>query len=339
VSESSILAESSNLTINLTSILSDDEARFFRREFSALAANVEQAILGKPDVIKLALVTLFAEGHLLLEDRPGSGKTVLAKSIASSIEGAWSRVQFTPDLLPADITGSTIYNQSNGTFDFHHGPVFANVVLGDEINRASPKTQSALLEVMEERQVTIDGTTYPVPRPFMVVATQNPIEFEGTYRLPEAQLDRFLMRLSLGYLDRQREIDVMKHHGRGNATSIAVSPVTSGDTVRHLIALAERVHVETELQGYVADIAHATRDDAQVQLGASTRACLALQKAARAHAAADGRAYVRADDIKVLAPYVLAHRLILTPDAELRGTTGTEIVQRALDDITPPVLR
>lgn len=247
-------------------------------------------------------------------------------------------MQFTPDLLPADITGGSIYNQGSGSFEFRPGPVFANLVLGDEINRGSPKTQSALLEVMEERQVTVDGKTYAVPRPFMVVATQNPIEFAGTYPLPEAQLDRFLMQLSLGYLDASDEVDVLKRHG-SDTEPVAVSAVTSSNTVRTMISLAERIHVESAIQRYIVAISQSTRDFSEVRLGASTRASLAVQRAARVHAAAKGRAYVSADDVKAIAGPVLAHRIRLNPDAANRGTVGSDIVQRVLREIDPPATR
>ncbi len=316
----------------------DQQAQLFAREFNSLFENVETVIVGKSETVRLALMCLFAEGHLLLEDRPGSGKTVLAKTIASSIEGLFARVQFTPDLLPADITGGSIYNQGSGSFEFRPGPVFANLVLGDEINRGSPKTQSALLEVMEERQVTVDGKTYAVPRPFMVVATQNPIEFAGTYPLPEAQLDRFLMQLSLGYLDASDEVDVLKRHG-SDTEPVAVSAVTSSNTVRTMISLAERIHVESAIQRYIVAISQSTRDFSEVRLGASTRASLAVQRAARVHAAAKGRAYVSADDVKAIAGPVLAHRIRLNPDAANRGTVGSDIVQRVLREIDPPATR
>jgi MoxR-like ATPase len=316
----------------------DQKAQMFNKAFEQLLQNIETVIIGKTEPVKLALVCLFAEGHLLLEDVPGTGKTSLAKAIASSIDGKWARVQFTPDLLPADITGATIYNQSTGIFEFRQGPVFANIVLGDEINRASPKTQSALLEVMEENQITVDSHSYVVPRPFMVIATQNPIEFHGTYPLPEAQLDRFLMRISLGHLDFQSEVEVLGRHGQAGS-GVNISPVMSSSTVRAMVQMAEKIHVEPAIQNYIVSIAHATRELADVQLGASTRACLALQKAARVSAAADGRSYVRTDDVKRLAGPVLEHRLVLRPDAEMRGTTRTDLVQRVLREVTPPAVR
>ena len=316
----------------------DQKVQWFSKSFQQIQNNVETVIVGKSETVRLALVALFAEGHLLLEDVPGTGKTSLAKAMAASIDGKWTRIQFTPDLLPADVTGATIYNQARGTFEFHQGPVFANIVLGDEINRASPKTQSALLEVMEEFQVTVDSTAYPVSRPFMVIATQNPIEFEGTYRLPEAQLDRFLMRISLGYLDHKSEVAVLGRHGQA-ASPVTVAPVMSSNAVRAMAQLAEQVHVEPSIQGYIVAIAHATREMSDVRLGASTRACLALQRAARVSAAADGRAYVRPDDVKALAGPVLEHRMVLTPEAEMRGTSRGDLVQRVLREVTPPTAR
>ena len=259
---------------------------------------------------------LFAEGHLLLEDVPGTGKTSLAKAIAHSIEGTWRRIQFTPDLLPSDVTGGLVYDQSQGTFDFRPGPVFANVVLADEINRASPKTQSALLEVMEERHVTVDGAGYDVPRPFVVIATQNPVEQEGTYRLPEAQLDRFLMRTTLGYPDHDDEVDVLRMLADGLRPE-DLSPVMSPADVRTMIQVAESVHVEDAIRSYVVRLCAATRTLPELRLGVSTRGALALVRTARALAAAQARPFVTADDVRIVAPAALGHRMLLTPEAEL----------------------
>ncbi len=317
------------------SATSERQAEWFSDQFETLMTSVERVIVGKRDVVRLALTALFAEGHLLLEDVPGTGKTSLAKALAQSIDGKWTRIQFTPDLLPSDVTGSTVYNQSRGSFEFHPGPVFANIVLGDEINRASPKTQSALLEVMEEQQVTVDSVPYPVPRPFMVIATQNSIEFEGTYRLPEAQLDRFLMKIGIGYLSVEDEIDVLARHGRPS-TAAAISPVMPNSQVRTMVQVAEKVHVEPSIQAYVVALAHATRRMPEVRLGVSTRGCLALVRAARVNAAASGRPFVRADDVKALVHPVLEHRLILTAEADMRGTKAKDIIQRVLSDIATP---
>jgi MoxR-like ATPase len=325
----------SNNSAAAQSTTSDRQAEWFAAQFDQVVANVEQVIIGKREVVRLALSCLFAEGHLLLEDVPGTGKTSLAKAIAQSIDGKWTRIQFTPDLLPSDVTGSTVYNQSKGTFEFHPGPVFANIVLGDEINRASPKTQSALLEVMEEHQVTVDSQPYPVQRPFMVIATQNSIEFEGTYRLPEAQLDRFLMKISIGYLSTEAEIDVLARLGRASMNT-ALSSVIPSSQVRTMVQVAEKVHVEPSIQAYVVALAQATRNMPDVRLGVSTRGCLSLIRAARVNAIASGRAFVRADDIKALVRPVLQHRLVLSAEAEMRGTKPEDVMQRLLADVAPP---
>jgi MoxR-like ATPase len=316
--------------------VSDKHADWFSKQFEVLTASIERVIVGKRETVRLALVALFAEGHLLVEDVPGTGKTSLAKALANSIDGRWTRIQFTPDLLPADVTGSTVYNQSKGTFEFHPGPVFSNIVLGDEINRASPKTQSALLEVMEEHQVTIDSQPYPVPRPFMVIATQNPIEFEGTYRLPEAQLDRFLMKISVGYLDAAAEVDVLTRHGKPSEGSSDIAPVMAGNHVRTMVEIAERVFVEPSIANYIVTIAQATRSLSEIRLGVSTRGCLALMRAARVYAVANGRPFVRPDDVRALVPAVFEHRIMLTPEAEMRGVRGVDLLNQLLNDIPTP---
>jgi MoxR-like ATPase len=318
-----------------SSAVSEKHADWFAKQFDLLTNSIERVIVGKRDVVRLALVALFAEGHLLIEDVPGTGKTSLAKALANSIDGKWTRIQFTPDLLPADVTGSTVYNQSKGTFEFHPGAVFSNIVLGDEINRASPKTQSALLEVMEEHQVTVDSHPYPVPRPFMVIATQNPIEFEGTYRLPEAQLDRFLMKISVGYLDTAAEVDVLSRHGKPSDSS-EIAPVMAGNHVRTMVEIAERVFVEPGIANYIVAIAQATRTLPEVRLGVSTRGCLALMRAARVHALASGRPFVRPDDVKALAAAVLQHRLMLTPESEMRGVRSADLINKVLADVAAP---
>jgi MoxR-like ATPase len=310
----------------------------FAQRFNALADNVERVIRGKPDVVRLALVCLFAEGHLLIEDVPGVGKTLLARSIAASIGGRLQRIQFTPDLLPSDVVGVSVYNPSGGRFEFHPGPVFANVLHGDEINRASPKTQSALLEVMEERQVTVEGRAHPVGRPFLVIATQNPVDLTGTYPLPEAQLDRFLMRLSIGYPDHQAEISILAG-GRTRAPVDTLRPVLSADEVAAMIAFAETASVAPVICDYVVRLAAATRQAPGVRLGASPRASVALVAAARARAAACSREFVVPDDIKALAVPVLAHRLVLTPEAELRGQTAVGVIEEALASVPVPQAR
>jgi MoxR-like ATPase len=306
--------------------------------FNAIASNVEHVIQGKPEAVELALVCLLAEGHLLIEDVPGVGKTSLAKALAVSIDCTWKRVQFTPDLLPSDVVGVTVWNRGEDRFEFRSGPVFANIVLGDEINRASPKTQSALLEAMEERQVTVDGTTYPLTRPFMVIATQNPVEHEGTYPLPESQLDRFLLRISMGYPSRQAELDILDTHAT-TGTLADLEPVATATDLQRMIAAARTVHVAPPLKHYLVDLADATRRHPQVQLGMSPRATLALQRASRARAAASGRSYVTPDDIKTLAEPVLAHRLVVTADAQLAGTAAARVIADVLATVPVPAAR
>jgi MoxR-like ATPase len=308
----------------------------FGRLFSALLGNIEQVIQGKREQIHLALVCLLAEGHLLIEDVPGVGKTLLAKAIAASIGGSCHRIQFTPDLLPSDVTGVSVWNRTASEFEFRPGGIFANVVLADEINRASPKTQSALLEAMEERQVTVDARTYRLPRPFMVIATQNPIELEGTYPLPEAQLDRFLMRVPMGYPGRDAERAILEAQGGQSARVEELQPVVSAADVAEAAALVADVHVADEVRAYILDLVAASRRHPDLLLGASPRGSLALQRAARALAASFGRAFVIPDDIKRVMPAVLEHRLILAPDAQLRGVSGTDIVRTILAAVAVP---
>jgi MoxR-like ATPase len=318
-----------------TSDSNNDPFAWFARSFRAIHENVELVIHGKADVVRLALVCLLAEGHLLVEDVPGVGKTSLARSLASSIGATWHRIQFTPDLLPSDVTGVSIYNQQTGTFEFKPGPVFANIVLADEINRASPKTQSALLEVMEEHHVTVDGRPHPVPRPFMVVATQNPVDMDGTYQLPEAQLDRFLIRISVGYPDLGAEVDILRSHHAGAALD-QISHVVGNDHVRTMIAITNEVHVADSVHDYIVRLVAATRGRPEVRLGASPRGSLALLRAGRASAAADGRNYLLPEDVRVLAVPVLAHRLILTPEAEVRGITAPQVIEQILAEQPVP---
>jgi MoxR-like ATPase len=307
----------------------------FATAFDRLVGNLELVIRGKQDVLRDVLTCFLAEGHLLIEDVPGVGKTSIARALAASTKGSWRRIQFTPDLLPSDVTGITIFNQTNQTFEFHEGPVFANVVVADEINRASPKTQSALLEVMEERRLTVDAVPYSVPRPFIVVATQNPIEMDGTYRLPEAQLDRFLMRIEVGYPDAHAEREIINGFNDGAAID-ALSPVLSTDQVSAMIEAAGRVHVADALQDYVVQLVAATRSAPDVRLGASPRGSIALVRAARVRAAADGRDFVVPEDVKALAGSVLSHRIIVDPEAELRGISGRDLVADVLAAVPVP---
>ncbi len=312
-----------------------DSAAYFAEVFTAVQANIERVLSGKREAVRTALTCLFAGGHLLIEDVPGVGKTTLAKAMAASIDASCHRIQFTPDLLPSDITGTTVYDQRDSSFDFRAGPVFAHLVIADEINRASPKTQSALLEVMQERQVTVDSKGYPVPEPFLVVATQNPVDLEGTYRLPEAQLDRFLFRLSIGYPALNDEKEILT--GRAAAEPPVLSAVASIDQIRWMTQYTGRVHVADPVAGYIAEIVHATRADARLRLGVSPRGGLALLRAAQAWAAGQGRAYVVPDDVKAVAVPALGHRLILHPDAEVRGATAAEVLRDVLAKVAMPV--
>jgi MoxR-like ATPase len=315
--------------------LNADQASWFATTFGQLVANVEKAVVGKTSVVQLAVTCLLSGGHLLLEDFPGTGKTSLARSLAQTVQGQQSRIQFTPDLLPGDVTGVTIYDQSTQRFEFHQGPIFATVVLADEINRASPKTQSALLEVMEEGQVTVDGTSHPVGRPFMVIATQNPIEQAGTYPLPEAQLDRFLMKTSLGYPDHDSTMRILSAPPVQTG-GLRLDAIITPQAVAGMIDLATEVHVEDAVLDYVTRLAASTRDAPEVVLGCSVRAALALVRASRTWAAAAGRTYVLPDDVKMLAVPVLAHRMVLDPEDEYRGVTREDVLRRLLDEVAAP---
>ena len=315
--------------------MTPEQASAFQETFGRLVANVEQVLLGKTFVVRLGFVALFSEGHLLLEDFPGTGKTSLARAIGQSVSGTSNRIQFTPDLLPGDITGVSVYDQRSGEFDFHTGPVFANIVLADEINRASPKTQAALLEVMEEGQVTVDGETHPVEAPFMVIATQNPIEQAGTYRLPEAQLDRFLLKASIGYPDHASTLRILEGAGV-KAHETAVPPIVTADAVLEMAQLARTVHVKPSVNDYVSRLMESTRGATEVRLGVRVRGALALVRAAKTLAAASGRHYVVPDDVKSLAEPVLSHRLVLDPEAEFDGVTPSSVIGQLLLETAPP---
>ena len=318
--------------------VTQEQATWFAGAFGQLVANVDQAILGKEHAIKLVVTAMLSGGHVLLEDVPGTGKTVLAKALANTIQGTQSRIQFTPDLLPSDVTGVTIYDQSNGRFEFHPGPIFASVVLADEINRASPKTQSALLEVMEEGIVTVDGVSHPVGSPFMVIATQNPIEQAGTYSLPEAQLDRFLIKTSLGYPDHETTVNLLlDSSNRARASSI--TPIIEASSVTTMAQLAADVHADGAVMAYLSEIVTATRTDNDSALGVSIRGALALARATKTWAIASGRSYVTPDDVRDLAVPVLAHRVIVDPEAEFAGVTGADVVDRAVATVNPPAYR
>jgi MoxR-like ATPase len=300
-----------------------------------IAANVEQVLVGKPEVVRVALMTLLSEGHLLVEDVPGVGKTSLAKALARSIDCTVSRIQFTPDLLPSDITGVSIYNRQAETFEFRPGPVFANIVVGDEINRASPKTQSALLECMEEHQVTADGQTYPLGTPFMVIATQNPVEMEGTYALPEAQRDRFTARVSIGYPDPTAELAMVDEHA-GHEPIRDLRPVADAGEVRTLLHTVRNVHLTTEIRRYAIELVTATRHLPELRLGASPRSTLQLVRAARAEAVLSGREFVIPDDVQAVAVPVLAHRLLLTSEAHATRRSAPDLVRQLLQRIPVP---
>ena len=318
--------------------MTPDQTEWFEQTFGALVDNIGKAVLGKEHTVRLAMTAMIAEGHLLLEDAPGTGKTSLARAIAATIQGTHNRIQFTPDLLPSDVTGVTIFDQTSNKFVFHKGPVFASIVLADEINRASPKTQSALLEVMEESRVTVDGESHDAGRPFMVIATQNPIEQAGTYKLPEAQLDRFLIKTSIGYPDHASTVRILAGAAERDRT-LALKPLMTSQAICDMSDLAAQVHVDDAVLDYVSRLAEATRVDPQTMLGVSVRGCLALVRCAKVWALAQGRTFVIPDDIKDLVEPVMAHRIILDVEAEFAGITSTQGLGGVLAMTPPPLGR
>ena len=315
--------------------MAPNRIELFGSRFGDIVSNVETVIQGKRDVVEMLVLAMVSEGHVLIEDVPGVGKTQLAKSLARSIAGEFNRIQFTPDLLPSDVTGVSVWDRNAARFDFQPGPIFANILVGDEINRASPKTQSALLEAMEERQVTSDGITRALEPPFMVIATQNPLEHEGTYPLPEAQLDRFMMRVVIGYPSREKELEILDTHAV-RSTFHDLVPVASLEEVEEMVDIAREVAVSPSVKNYIVDLVEGTRLHPDVMLGASPRSALFLQRISRSRAAARGRDYVMPDDVKDLAGPVLEHRLVLRPEAQMRGESIGSVIDDVMGRIRVP---
>jgi MoxR-like ATPase len=312
------------------------QVEFVQQIAQRVQENVARVIVGKSNIVELLLVALFCEGHVLLEDVPGIGKTTLAKSLARSLGCTFQRIQFTPDLLPSDITGVSVYNRKTDDFEYRAGPILAGVLLADEINRAGPRTQSALLEAMEERQVTVDGVTHPLTYPFFLMATQNPVELEGTFPLPEAQMDRFLMQVALGYPEREEERQILRRFREVNPLA-DLQPLLSSDEIRKAVTICHEVHVNAAVEDYLLDFVEATRQDAALDLGISPRGTLALYRTSQATAAMRGRDYVLPDDVKSMVPVVAGHRLILTADSRLRGETVADVLARIADQVPVPV--
>jgi MoxR-like ATPase len=315
--------------------INEEQSERFASAFKLISDNIEQVVQGKRDVVEKTVLTLVAGGHLLIEDVPGVGKTTLAKALAHSVGATLGRIQFTPDLLPADVLGVSVWNRADSSFEFRPGPVFTGLVLADEINRASPKTQSALLEAMAERQVTVDGKSHRLPVPFMVMATQNPVDHEGTYPLPESQLDRFLLRISVGYPTREAELAILHTH-QADGLIDELGAVVSVDDVVRMARMVQYVGIDADLRHYLVALAEATRRHPSITLGMSPRATLSLQRVARARAASQGRPFVTDDDIKAVAVEVVAHRLLLKPEAQLQGTSAERVVEEVLAAVPVP---
>lgn len=309
-----------------------------KNDIELILENIEKVMIGKREIAELSIVALLAGGHVLLEDVPGVGKTMMVRALAKSLGAKFKRIQFTPDLLPSDVVGVSIYNPKTLQFEFRPGPIIGNIVLADEINRTSPKTQSALLEGMEEASVTIDGETIDIPKPFFVMATQNPIEYEGTYPLPEAQLDRFLLKIKMGYPSLKEEAEILRRAEKAEPIK-QISSVITIEQLLELQRIVKTVHVEENIKSYIVNLAHATRVHAKVYLGVSPRASIALMKASQAYALIQGRDFVKPDDVQYLAPYVLSHRLILQPEARYEGVSEEQIIKSIVQNVSVPVIR